>query len=372
MRAKPIMLLAVALGCGTVAAFAATQVIRDQGQGQAIDMVEILVATKDTSINTKISADRFQLEKWPRDRLPQGAVVDLKSVEGKFTNQRLYQGEPLVDRKINLSKENVAVPQGYRVFDLEVSAGSGNTGYIRPGDRVDVHGFFEKSGRILESKSMMVMENVEVFMVDGVAIREEEAGQKKASVIQLLIRASQYEALNTAAHLGKLKLSLTPPQSEEDQANRQTDNGDDFLKWVKTATKEDAPVLSNIPVPQPAMPAQPTGKQRQMLIISPTNTETYEWSKDGELPTKVTPETDSPTASNRNSNTMISGSSPYDSPSTQSQPGGMIWNGTAWTYNPSGFKPTYPSADDGKGDKSGYADKAEKSEKDFRNGTGID
>ena len=185
--------------------FAATQVIKDQGKGPAaVDMIDILVAAKDVAINTKITADRFHLEKWPRDRMPLGAIKDLKAVDGKFTNQRLYQGEPLLERKVNLSSESIAktIPAGFNVFDLQVD-GVGYS-YIQPGHRVDIHGFFDKNGRILESKSILVMENVEVLMVDGVAIREQEEGHsKKAGTIQLLIRSSQYPALNTAKNLGK-------------------------------------------------------------------------------------------------------------------------------------------------------------------------
>ncbi len=120
MRSKSALLLAVALGCGTVAAFAATQVIKDNGNAPTVEMIDILVASKDVAVNTKISPDRFQLEKWPRDRLPQGAIRDLKQVEGKFTNQRLYQGEPLLERKVNANNESIAqtIPAGFKVFDL--------------------------------------------------------------------------------------------------------------------------------------------------------------------------------------------------------------------------------------------------------------
>jgi len=350
MRAKPVLLLAVALGCGTVAAVAATQVIKDQGKGTpVVQMVEILVAVKDVAINSKITTERFHFEKWPVDRLPQGAIKDLKSVEGKFTNQRLYPGEPLLQRKVNLSNESVAqsIPAGCKVFDLPVDANNGGVGYIQPGHRVDIHGFFEKNGRVLESKSVRVMENVEVLMVDGVAVREQEEGpSKRAGTIQLLIRSSQYEALNTAKNLGKLTLSLRPPQADDD-SNQQPDNGENFLEWVKSSVREEAPVAAAPVIIEPVLaPARKEPPKKKMVIFTQSGTETYTWTKDDEIPQKSSD--DAKVDSEASEEGLVPGSSPPTSSNSQGLPNGMVWDGKQWTYNPSGFKPAYPPADDDK------------------------
>jgi len=347
MRSKPIVLLAVALGCGGVAAFAASQALQDQ-PSQAVATVDILVAANDIAVNTKISPERFVLEKWPRDRLPVGFVQDPKLVEGKYTNQRLYQGEPLLERKINTSRESVSqtIPVGYRVFDLAVDKDRGATGYIQPGDRVDVHGFFDKGGRLLESKSIRVMENVEVFMVDGIAVRGEDSEKlKQASVIQLLIQSSQFEALNTAENLGKLKLSLTPPQADEKNKIR-TDNGEQFLEWAKKAVVDNVSP-TNGALTQVAMEPVQTRASNKMVVISSSGAETYEWHQDGDIPEKVSGGTSTASQpSSGSSNTRVSGDTPYDSPNPQSSSTGMVWDGKQWTWGGTGFKPTYPSADD--------------------------
>ncbi|MDZ4851805.1 MAG: Flp pilus assembly protein CpaB [Pirellulaceae bacterium] len=351
MRAKSVLLLAVALGCGTVAAVAANQVIKDQGKGApAVQMVDILVASKDVAVNTKITADRFKLEKWPADRIPQGAIKELKVADGKFTNQRLYQGEPLLERKVNLSNESIAqtIPPGCKVFDLPVDANNGGVGYIQPGHRVDIHGFFEKNGRILESKSLLVMENVEVLMVDGIAVREHEEGpSKRAGTIQLLIRSSQYEALNTAKNLGRLTLALRPLASD-DEANQKTDNGDDFLAWVRSSVQDEVPQQAATLVTEPTIVASPSKKQapkKRMVVFSPNATDTYAWSNDDEIPQKVI-EASKEEEETLKANAEIDDASPSDSSNSQGLPNGMVWDGQRWIYNPSGFKPAYPSADD--------------------------
>ncbi len=201
MRAKPVMLLAVALGCGTVAAIAATQVIKDQGKsGPAMQMVDIWLPPRcgrqhqdyKRAIQVGDLAGRPDARRsHPRHKSGRGKVHQPTSLSRRTAPRT--QSQP--------SNESIAqtIPAGCKVFDLPVDANNGGVGYIQPGHRVDIHGFFEKSGRILESKSILVMENVEVLMVDGVAVRDQEEGNsRRAGTIQLLIRASQYEALNTA------------------------------------------------------------------------------------------------------------------------------------------------------------------------------
>jgi pilus assembly protein CpaB len=350
MRSKSALLLAVALGCGTVAAFAATQVIKDQGTAPTVAMIEILVATKDINGTVKIGPDRFHLEKWPQDRLPPGAIRDMKTVEGKYTNQRLFQGEPLLERKVNLTNESIAqrIPEGFKVFDLPVDSTNGGVGYIQPGHRIDIHGFFEKGGKLRESKSLMVMENVEVLMVDGVAVREQDEGHnKKAATMQLLIRSSQFEALNTARYLGKLNVSLRPTQ-DVGGAEVETDNGDAFLQWVRTAVNEEESIPKQEVASETKKQATRAVPKNKMLVISPNGTESYVWNDEGEIPRREE------TSTEQNASTADHSVEGSPEPSnSQSLTSGMVWDGKQWTYNPSGFKPVYPTADDDKTKKKG-------------------
>jgi hypothetical protein len=84
-----------------------------------------------------------------------------------------------------------------------------------------------------------------------------------------------------------------------------------------------------------------------MVIISPNGTETYEWHEDGDLPQKVSGDHAAASQPARGvSNSRMSGDTPYDSPNPQSSSTGMVWDGKQWTWGGTGFKPTYPTADD--------------------------
>ena len=145
---------------------------------------------------------------------------------------------------------------------------------------------------------------------------------------------------------------MRPPVDDE-EVNHKTDNGEEFLSWVKSAVREDPNPTASAPVFVEPPVAKVENTKRRMTIISSSGTETYAWSNDGEIPQKeLTPKEDSIAPSDQ----LVSGSSPYEPSNSQSPPSGMVWDGKQWTSQPSGFKPAYPSADDEKKKKSGYSE----------------
>ena len=366
MRTKSLVLLVVALGCGVVASVAVSQVMLEQKPGEAVPTVGVMVTSKDVSPMTKLAADMFSIEQWPVDRAPLGALTDPKQIEGKYAKQRLYRGEPILEAKLSLRGKDLVVPEHYRIFDLPVHDSNGGSGYLGPGDRVDVIGFFEKGTRFPISKSVRVMQNVEIAMVDGVAFRDPEAAPKKANTVQLLVQERQYEALDTASNLGKLKLSLRAPDADPNLVPF-ADNGDTFLSWLKDNEEKEkqAPAPSVVDAVQP-VEALPVAKARnEMVVVSPKDVAVYRWLEGRRLPVKIEAsgmDEESPHVfsgspmnngwSNGSSNAgqqpspfagnpVISNpQSPVD-PAAMQQPS-LIWDPSTGTWQSGGFKPVYP------------------------------
>lgn len=289
MRAKSLVLLVIALGCGMIAAVGVSKAIMDKAPDQAEEaMSEIFVAVKDLPHAQKISADSVKLERWPRSRVPDGALVNLKELEGKYTNQQIFAGEPILDRKLADSRESfsTAIPAGYRVFDIP-----GSAGYIKPGDHVDILGTFNTGGRGSVAETRTVMRNVQVFGINGITERDSDSanGGGQGSVFQLLVKESQLEALTLANSMGELRLNLRP---FGEGSNEGADNGESFLSWIKEGEEKPAPVKpqqvaavtnsvnslfsGGAPIPVPP--------KHQMVIITPAGSKTYTWNKDTDLP----------------------------------------------------------------------------------------
>lgn len=374
MRAKSMLLLLVAIGCGVVASVAVSQIVLDKKTDTKT--AQILVVTKNVSAAAKITPEIVSLEQWPIDRIPQGAITDPKLVEGKFAKQPLYSGEPLIEIKLANKGKELFVPEGYRVFDLQVTDNTGGSGYISPGDRVDVFGFFEKGMRINASKSVRVMENLEVWMVDGIAMIDPEAApsaRRSSSTFQLLVKDKQYTVLDTAQNLGKLRVALRPPRKDDESKDR-LDEGENFLSWLKTseasktvertASSEDdyVPVASRV--------------EHEMTIVTPDGTNKFQWKQgdkspqkveegestsvytgistagiqSGQPPAAIPPHMQDPTQGTKPTSTTvtqptgtvgINPQTPSGAPKPPNAPN-TVWDSTTGTWQVGGFSATYP------------------------------
>jgi pilus assembly protein CpaB len=335
MRAKSLILLVIALGCGMIAAVGVSKAIMDKAPAEVEEATaEIFVAVKDLPHAQKVSADAVKLEKWPRSRLPEGALTSLTEVEGKYTNQQIFAGEPILARKLADSRESFSttIPPGYRVFDIP-----GSAGYIKPGDHVDILGTFPATrGGVSETRT--VMRNVQVFGIDGNTKRDADTENTagRGSVFQLLVKESQLEALTLANSMATLRMNLRPFGEDSQEV---TDNGESFLNWIneseegpsKPVTKQsiaEVEQTANNLFPSGGMQSTPPPAKHEMVIITPAGMKKYQWNEETELPQEVFDST----SQNASGESMGAPSSQF------SAPGANVYSGYG------GYTPTYPTS----------------------------
>lgn len=329
MRAKSLILLVVALGCGMVAAVAVSKAVMSKGGGDTAEpTVEIFVAAKDIKNTEKLTADVVKLEQWPQSRLPEGALFKLEQLEGKFSNQNMFAGEPILEKKLSESRESLStrMPPGYRVFNFTAA----DIGYIKPGDRVDVVGTFKLEGRGSSAETKTVMRNVEVFAINGISTRDPDGKHASGNAnFQLLVKETQVEALTLAHSLGELRISLCP--LEETDEKLKNDNGESFLSWVnqKGASKKDKEPATSITASISDMMGgaqAPEEEKHEMLIVTPNGITRYQWSASSQLPKQVIEEEEN------------EGGEPPQGRMTNWQPPiGNVYSGYG------GYTPTYPT-----------------------------
>jgi len=227
MRAKSILLLVLALGCGLVASIGITQVMAKRNTGIAVKPGEseaIYVAMRDVQLGDALTPQDLRLENWPRDKVPQGAISKLEDVEGRRTRTKLYRGEPILEFKLfgKGSSEQGAttlIPKGYRVVGVKVEAVSGG-GLILPGDRVDVlvHLRRNPSRGIAETSTRTILQDIKVFAVNDVFSIDpsEDARDRsiRAKTISLLVTPPQAEVLMLASELGRIRLVMRSPEDD--------------------------------------------------------------------------------------------------------------------------------------------------------------
>jgi len=222
MRGKSAVLLLLALACGLVAAIGVTQVIRRDSEPVADqgDTRSIIVATQDITPGELITPQMLKLEPWPKEKLPEDCLSQIEKVEGCRAGVEIYQGEPILEKKLlgkGFTRRTATdyIPNGYRVVGVKVDMVSGG-GLIQPGDRVDVLVHFTQNVRkgIPENRTQTILQDIKVFAVDDTfkidpAADEEDSVQAK--VIQLQVTPEEAETLVLAQQLGKVRLVMRPP-----------------------------------------------------------------------------------------------------------------------------------------------------------------
>ena len=220
MRNKSIYLL-LACVCGTVAAVLASEWLKAQGNQNTTNMVEIFVTSTSIDVGEKITAEKIALERWPEDKVPEGASNRLDEVDGKYAKQRLFEGEPIMPLKL-MDENWTSVPNGWKAVDMDASE-LGISTSLQPGDRVDVVGFFEEDDEFIpRSGSQTVFMGIRVFSIDGdTSRRTAEDRGKPARFIQLLISEKDKDAWSYAKELATLELHKASDQDHtlEDGSN---------------------------------------------------------------------------------------------------------------------------------------------------------
>jgi len=223
MRTKSIVLLALALGCGVVAAVGITQVMatRDAEGPVPVEMQSIVVAMKDVPMGDPVPPELVCLEEWPKDKIPKGAITKLEDVENRRPKARIFAGSPILESQL-LGKgvlgqgASDSIPKGLRVIAVKVNEVSGSASLIRPGDRVDVLVHIPRGGDLTQTITKTILQDVKVFAVDS-AWEAATGGEKSvvARTISLLVTPSQAEQVTLACEMGQIRLVMRSPDDKE-------------------------------------------------------------------------------------------------------------------------------------------------------------
>lgn len=280
MRSKSLVLLALALGCGLIAAIGINQVMANRGQQAApTETQAIYVAMKDIPSRETIKVEDLKLEEWPKDKVPSGAITKPEQIAERSAKMKFYAGEPILEKKL-FSPDDPAlgasrqIPPGHQVVTVKVDDVSGIAKMILPGDTVDVQVFIRRNPGIgaLETMTATVLQSAKVFAVneifDGDQTSDAE-GAIAAKTVSLVVVPDEAKRVMLAAELGKIRLTLRGPDdktesentivsipdllnynSKKDDAEDKGSGGGGLLSLLET---EPAPAAQT--EPQPAPPA---------------------------------------------------------------------------------------------------------------------
>ncbi|MCZ2341168.1 MAG: Flp pilus assembly protein CpaB [Bacteroidales bacterium] len=139
MKQKNLVLIAVAVGCGLVAAVLTAQM--SGGQQAPVEMVEIPIATKAIGVNTVLVGDSMKtmvaLRPVDKKTLPPKVITSLDQLKDKRLVRAKIEGETFVEADVSATG-TVNLPAGHNMFTIRLTQDEGVGGWAVPGQRVDI------------------------------------------------------------------------------------------------------------------------------------------------------------------------------------------------------------------------------------------
>ena len=233
MRPIAIVLVVAALAAGLTGILAKAWLDR-QVAGPApapVAVSEVLVTARDVAAGSVISSDDLRYESWPNSVVTPRLVVrrpgeDPKAqLVGQVTRRALTEGEPFTAaatfRQDSSGVLAGILAPGMRAMSIAISNSSAVSGFITPGDRVDIilatdlqrsvesnGGQNSGGGPILRYVSETVLDNVRVLAIDQQIIRGRDGAAIQGKTATVEVTPKQGEILATVGMIGTLQLVL--------------------------------------------------------------------------------------------------------------------------------------------------------------------
>jgi pilus assembly protein CpaB len=180
-------------------------------------MTEVFIIKRDLKYGDTLKRDDVARMPWPQSMLPPNAFTDV-AVLFPNDDQRprtilrpMDKFEPILASKVTEPGEeaglNMRLPRGMRAFAIRVDVASGVSGFIRPGDRVDVYwsgNYREGVGEI----TRLIENSIRIVAIDQMADDNLASGAQIARTVTVEATPQQVAALAQAQATGRLSLAL--------------------------------------------------------------------------------------------------------------------------------------------------------------------
>lgn len=257
MKLSRVVVLAVALGAGGIAAYLAGSpkappTAEPKEAAPKIKMVDVLIAKNDIVVGRALQAGDIEWQPWPAEyasakfiRKPEHAAAS-QQVLGFVARAPFVAGEPIREAKLvraNGSGYMAAIlPAGMRAVSTQITPESGAGGFILPNDRVDVIlTNAEKDAKGKEHyRSKTILTDVRVLAIDQLV--EEKAGQRSVlgKTATLELSPPDAEKLALSSRLGTISLalrSMTESPKSEDVATSAPPRDITIVRFGKTSSE---------------------------------------------------------------------------------------------------------------------------------------
>ena len=182
--------------------------------GENVPLVRVYAAAEELRYGETLDAEKVFVILWPEHAVPEGAFVEDRDeliVEGaapRLMTRAVDEGEIILATKVTEPGGEVGITSmlqpGMRAFSINVNAQTGVSGFLRPGDMVDVFWTGDLEGREV---TRLVQPNVQIIAVDQSSDMD-VARTAIANTVSVMAHPDEAAGLMHAQASGRLTLSL--------------------------------------------------------------------------------------------------------------------------------------------------------------------
>lgn len=187
---------------------------------QIVPTVEVYVATRALRYGEMLDTEAVRMVRWPENAIPEGTFTDIKALfpadnaNPRFILRTMEKDEAILAVKVTKPGEDAGITsqleRGMRAFAIRVDVSTGVSGFLRPGDRVDIYWTGSISDTVEGARgeiTRLIENSVKLIAIDQSAGGDLD-GTIIARTVTVAVRPEQVAALAQAQTTGRLSLSL--------------------------------------------------------------------------------------------------------------------------------------------------------------------
>lgn len=186
------------------------------------ETIDVVVASTEIPKGERLTAENIRTAPFLRESLPTGISSDAEHIIGRIALTPLSEGEPitqsrLVSKDVQTGGVSALIAPGMRAVGVKGNKVLGLSGFVRPGNRVDVLVTIDDTSTKEDmTKTKTVLENIRV-LATGTEFEAGSADDEPSSVDTYTLELSPEEAerLALAATRGTLHFALRNPADTE-------------------------------------------------------------------------------------------------------------------------------------------------------------
>ncbi|APE44198.1 Flp pilus assembly protein CpaB [Sulfitobacter alexandrii] len=228
-----VLLVGIALAGGAVylakdriAQYQIANARAQEALSQVVPTVSVFVAQGPLKYGQKLMPEDVREVSWPENAIPEGAFTDRAVLfpentdDARVVLRAMEKDEAIMALKVTAPGEDTGLTsrleRGKRAFTIKVDVSSGVSGFLRPGDRVDVYW----TGRINMNRDSLSGEVTKLIEagVQLIAVDQTAGGDLSeatiARTVTVAVSPQQVAALAQAQSTGNLSLSLVGAEDD--------------------------------------------------------------------------------------------------------------------------------------------------------------